>query len=109
MIRQVSRELDETLGKPDFLVRFAQRRTPRVGVPWIDAAARKTDLPGVVFQRLGTLSQQHRPAVAALDQRHEHGRRHALGGRGGTHALEHFARTAGQPKHVFIRRGRDAD
>ena len=57
---------DEGLVDADFLARLAQRRRPAGRHRRLDAAARKTDLPGVVPQVRGTLRQQS--ALRAIDR-----------------------------------------
>ena len=106
VIGQVAREFHEALGRP--ISSCASRSAARhgIGILGLDAAARKTDLSGMILERGGALREQHGPAALALDQRHQHGSRDPSRGRRCDESRKHLARSAGEPQHVLIRRGR---
>jgi len=55
----------------DFLVRFTQRGSNRVGILRFDAPTWETDLPSVMRQMCGASGQKHVQAIFTLNQRHE--------------------------------------
>src|SRR5712664_1765370 len=74
MIRRPPRSTPfPTRRSSDLLGGLAQRGFRGILVPGLGAAARKTDLSGVVVEVRGTASEQDRQPVFTLDHRHQNG------------------------------------
>ncbi len=71
--RQIADDLSPIGCKPDLLIGLAKRCPLRRAILRVDCAARKSDLAGMLAQRIGALRQEQRGFRSAIHHRHKNG------------------------------------